>query len=203
MSDYIDQQRVSRNFLTAEELTETIGERNTILDTSILIGKNVVVGASNTFYPGVVVEQEGDGKITIGNGNTFYPGTYILSTAGEIIIGNNNEFGPAGATIKANTLEAHVAIGDNGRYCDGVSMMGTTTLGAGSQVLGNIIVQNCTLAGGGDFQEPDPDKRAAVLKGFGLARNIALEAGQVINGAGNFADFPVEQQSAYHPKVKH
>jgi len=63
-------------------------------------------------------------------------------------------------------------------------------------------VQNCTLADGGTFQEPNPDERGAVLKGFGLARNIVLETGRVINGGGNFADFPIEQQSAYHPKLK-
>lgn len=203
MSDFLDQQRVSKNFLSATELIETIGERNSILDTSVLIGRCAVIGTDNIFYPGVVIEQQNDGEITIGDGNVFYPGTYILSTAGEIIIGNNNEFGPAGATIKANTAEAHIIVGDNGRYCDGVSLMGKTTLGAGSQILGNITVQNCTLAGGGTFQEPDPDRRAAVLKGFGLARNISLEVGQVVNGIGNFSDFPVEQQSTYHPKAKH
>lgn len=203
MTEYIDQQRASKNFLTTAELVDTVGERNSILDTSVLIGKNAVIGASNTFYPGVVIEQQGDGKITIGDGNVFYPGTYFLSTAGEIIIGDNNEFGPAGVTIKANMPDALIAIADNGRYCDGVSIMGRTTLSMGSQILGNIIVQSCTLAGGGDFQEPDPDKRAAVLKGFGLARNIALEVGQVVNGAGDFATFPIEQQSSYHPKTKH
>jgi acetyltransferase-like isoleucine patch superfamily enzyme len=203
MTLYLDQQRADKNFLTAVELIETIGEQNTVLDDSVLIGKNVIIGAGNTFYPGVIIEQQGDGTITIGDGNTFYPGTYILSSAGEITIGDYNEFGPAGITIKSNMLDATISISNRGRYCDGVSIMGKTTLGAGSQILGNITAQNCTLAAGGTFQDPDPDKRAAVLKGFGLARNIALEIGQVVNGAGNFADFPVEQQSSYHPKAKH
>lgn len=115
-------------------------------------------------------------------------------------IGNGNEFGPAGITIKANMSDALIAVGDDGRYCDGASIMGKTNLGSGSQVLGNITVQGCTLAAGGTHQEPDPDKRAAVLKGFGLARGITLEVGQVVNGAGKFADAPVEWQHDYHPK---
>lgn len=203
MASYFDQQRTDKNFLTTVELIETIGERNRILDDSVLIGKNVIVGVKNTFYPGVIIEQQGAGVITIGDGNTFYPGTYILSSAGEIMIGDYNEFGPAGVTVKSNIPNAAISIGGHGRYCDGVSIMGKTALGTGSQILGNITVQSCTLAGGGTFQEPDPDKRAAVLKGFGLARNLALEAGQVINGMGNFADSPIEQQSVYHPKVNH
>lgn len=200
MTEYIDQQRANKNFLTTMELVDTVGELNIILDTSVLIGRNVVIGTNNTFYPGVVIEQQGNGKITIGDGNIFYPGTYILSTAGEIIIGDSNEFGPAGVTIKANMPDALIMVAGNGRYCDGVIIMGKTTLGMGSQILGNIAVQSCTLAGGGNFQEPDPDKRAAVLKGFGLARNVALEVGQVVNGSGDFANSPIERQSVYHPK---
>jgi len=200
MTEYLNQQRASKNFLTTAELIDTLGERNIVLDASVLISKNTVIGTNNIFYPGVVIEQQGNGKITIGDGNIFYPGTYILSTAGEIVIGDSNEFGPAGVTIKANVPDALITIADSGRYCDGVSIMGKTTLGMGSQILGNITVQNCTLAGGGNFQELDPDKRGAVVKGFGLARNIALEVGQVVNGSGDFANSPIEQQSVYHPK---
>lgn len=203
MASRLDQQRTDKNFFTTAELIEAIGERNVILDTSVLIGKHAVIGTGNTFYSGVVIEQQGDGTLTIGDGNVFYPGAYILSTAGAVSIGDNNEFGPAGATIKANTSDAVITIGSNGRYCDGVSIMGKTTLGTGSQILGNITVQSCTLASGGTFQEPDPDMRAAVLKGFGLARNITLDIGQVVNGSGNFADSPIERQSTYHPKAKH
>lgn len=203
MASFLDLQRANKNFLTSAELSEVIGKHNTVLDTSVLISKGALIGAGNTFYPGVVIEQQGDGTLTIGDGNVFYPGTYILSTGGTVSIGDNNEFGPAGVTVKANAPDVVITIGSNGRYCDGVSIMGKTTLGTGSQILGNITVQSCTLADGGTFQESDPDKRAAVLKGFGLARNIALEIGQVVNGVGNFADSPVERQSSYHPKAKH
>lgn len=203
MNNYTDQQRSNRGFLTAVALTEKVGKNNSILDvSSVLISENVEMGKGNVLYPGVVIERQGDGKIVIGDENIFYPGVYILSSAGEIRIGNQNDFGPAGATIKANMPDAFIQIGHQGRYCDGTSIMGKTTLGPGSQVLGNITVQSCTLAGGGTFKEANPDKRAAVLKGFGLARGITLEAGQVVNGSGDFSSAPVEQQSFYHPKAK-
>lgn len=37
-------------------------------------------------------------------------------------------------------------------------LLGKTTLGDGSQILGNITTQNCTLAGGGSHEEANPDK---------------------------------------------
>lgn len=200
MNDAISQTRQSKDFLSADELTTTLGKQNTILDSSVLISKRATVGSGNIFYPNVVIECQEDGQITIGDDNTFYPGTYILSSAGAVKIGSGNEFGPAGITIKANMPDALVTTGNDGRYCDGASIVGKTNLGSGSQVLGSITVQSCTLAAGGTHQEPDPDKRAAVLKGFGLARGITLEVGQVINGAGKFADAPVEWQHDYHPK---
>lgn len=99
-------------------------------------------------------------------------------------------------------ISKNIKIGDSGRYCDGANIIGETVLGNGSQILGSITVQNCTLADGGTFQETDPDKRAAVLKGFGLARNISLRVGEVVNGLGDFSKAPVERQSFYHSKMK-
>lgn len=203
MDDYLKKARQAKNFLDPAAAVEIIGGHNNILDPySVLIGKGVKVGAGNTFYPNVVIEVQGDGAISIGDNNVFYPGTYFLSSAGSIIVGSANVFGANGCTIKANMPDAEIMIGDGGRYCDGVNIMGKSSLGNGSQVLGSITVQDCTLAAGGTFQTPDPDERAAVLKGFGLARGIALEKGQVVNGSGNFSDRPVEWQRVYHPKAK-
>jgi large exoprotein involved in heme utilization and adhesion len=78
--------------------------------------------------------------------------------------------------------------------------MGQTSLGDGSQILGGITVQNCLLAGGGSYKTSDPDERGAVMKGFGLARNLTLQTGQVINGSGDFGTASIEWQRAYHPK---
>lgn len=194
--------RQAKGFLTSDEVAASIGETNVVLDpSSLLISQGVTIGKGNVFYPNVVIERIGRGVVSIGDGNTLYPGVYILGAEGTVRIGDGNEFGTGGCTIKANTPDAEVVIGSEGRYCDGVSIMGKTVLGDGSQVLGAITVQSCELAGGGTYQESDPDKRGAVLKGFGLARGLALTMGQVVNGAGAFADAPVEWQRAYHPKA--
>lgn len=201
MDDYVTARRKEKGFLEIPKMITTVGQSNLVLDPySVLISAGVEVGSDNTFYPNVVIERSGDAVITIGNGNVFYPGTYIVGSAGNIRIGNGNEFGPNGCAIMANVPDASVAIGDNGRYNSGASIMGRTELGTGSQVLGSITVQSCKLAGGETFKDPDPDSRAAVLKGFGLARGITLEIGQVVNGSGNFAEAPVEMQRDYHPK---
>lgn len=194
--------RQKRGFLSVQTLVDEVCPNNTVLDvSSVLVAEDVTIGNNNIFYPGVVIERQGDGRITIGDDNVFYPGVYIVSSAGEIVIGDANEFGPSGLTIKSNMQDASITIGSRGRYCDGANIMGKTSLGSGSQVLGNITAQNCVLSGGGDFKEPDPDMRAAVLKGFGLARGITIEKGQVINGTGDFSKASVEWQRAYHPKV--
>ncbi|MGW2400631.1 hypothetical protein ACWCYY_29135 [Kitasatospora sp. NPDC001664] len=65
--------------------------------------------------------------------------------------------------------------------------------------IGAVAVQSVRLAGGGEHAYPDPDGRGAVLKGSGLARGLSLEAGEVVNGSGDFAAAPVERQRAYHP----
>ncbi len=203
MDNYPATARQSKGFLSVDELISVIGKDNTILSPdSVLVADGVAIGKGNVFYPNVVIERQGEGAITIGDNNTFYPGTYILNSAGAITIGSSNEFGSGGCTIKANLPDAQIVIGDGGRYSDGASIMGKTTLGSGSQVLGNITVQGCSLAAGGTYQTPDPDDRAAVLKGFGLARGITLDKGQVVNGAGNFANAPMEWQHDYHPKPK-
>lgn len=199
MSDIFSRSREQLGFHTADSLA-ALAETNSILDSSVLISSRVVIGANNTFYPNVVIECQAGGEVSIGDGNVFYPGTFILCSAGVVRIGNTNMFGPAGFTLKANNDKAAIAVGDGGRYCDGASVMGATTLGSGSQILGNIIVQNCDLAGGGTFEEPDPDMRAAVLKGFGAAKGLQLQTGQVVNGEGDFSAAPVQWQHEYHPK---
>ncbi|MDB5181394.1 MAG: hypothetical protein JWP13_157 [Candidatus Saccharibacteria bacterium] len=193
--------RNQKEFLDTATLEASIGVNNSVLDAhSVLISKRVVIGKGNVFYPNVVIECIGEGSLDIGDGNTFYPGTFILCSNGTITIGNDNEFGTGGCTIKANMDAAEIHIGSGGRYSDGVSVMGKTLLDNGSQVLGAITVQSCSLEGGGNYTEPDPDKRAAVLKGSGLARGITLQQGQVINHIGNFSHASVEWQRAYHPK---
>lgn len=191
---------MKQKFLSGDTL-QSIEATNTIYSSSsVLISENVSIGKNNIFYPNVVIECHDKSTITIGNNNIFYPDTYILCANGKVTIGNSNEFGPSGLTIKANFSDAIIIVGDGGRYSDGASIMGRSTLGSGSQVLGNITVQNCSLGEGTAYTHPDPDLRGAVLKGMGLARNLSLTVGQVVNGLGDFSKAPVEQQSFYHPK---
>ncbi|HEX5115227.1 MAG TPA: hypothetical protein VFW65_08515 [Pseudonocardiaceae bacterium] len=46
-----------------------------------------------------------------------------------------------------------------GRYLSGAQVVGRSTLGGGSQILGPIAVQDCTLAAGGSYREANPDDR--------------------------------------------
>lgn len=201
MNEYLSSSRASKNLHTPESLVQAIGSDNTVLDPySILIGKNIKIGKGNVFYPNVSIEQSGNGAISIGDNNVFYPGTFIFCDNGTVSIGGANEFGPAGCTIKANTPSSNIQIENNGRYCDGASILGETKLGSGSQILGSITTQSCTLASGESYSTPDPDTRGAVLKGFGVARGITLQRGEVVNGMGDFKKAMIEKQSFYHPK---
>lgn len=201
-ANYSDEQRNKKGFYTVAHLIDTIGVQNCILDEhSVLISNGTIIGQGNVFYPGVIIERAGEGALKIGSDNVFYPGTYIYGSHGNIVIGDKNEFGPAGVTIRANIPEVRIEIGNEGRYCEGANIVGNSTLGSGSQVIGPISVQSCTLANGGSSKEPDPDKRASVLKGYGRARGIKLAIGQVVNGSGDFADSPIETQRSYHPRV--
>ncbi len=203
MHEYIQDVHERHGFLSPEELVETVGAQNDILDPySVLVSSTVTIGTGNILYPNVVIRSDDGAEVHVGNDNVFYPGTYLFGNDGKIVIGSDNEFGVGGCTVRANMPNAAIVIGDGGRYSGGVDIMGATTLGSGSQVLGAITVQSCELAPGGTFSEPDPDERAAVLKGMGQARGITLQKGQVVNGLGDFADSKIEWQRDYHPKAR-
>lgn len=196
----LDGMRRQSNFLTVTELLSQ--EDNTFLDPfSTLIGRGVRLGAGNVFYPNVVVEQRGVGTVQIGDGNLFYSNTFILATSGAVMIGSHNQFGDGGCAVKLNGPSGELRIGNRGRYTSSAELVGNSTFGDGSQVVGRITVIGCHLGAGEDHTYPDADQRGAVLKGFGQARNLTLAQGQVVNGAGQFSDAPVEMQSKYHPKL--
>lgn len=201
MHDFISDARKNRSFLLLDQLLVKVGMRNDVLAESVLISEGATIGENNIFYPNVVIERSGEGSVQIGDNNIFYPGTHIIATIGGIAIGDNNIFGPRACSIRANIPGSTITIGNGGRY-DGADVMGETVLEDGSQILGMITVKNCHLAKGDTYRSDDPDRRGAVLKGFGTAENLRLERGEVVKGFGNFSDSPVEMQSVYHPKVK-
>lgn len=63
-----------------------------------------------------------------------------------------------------------------------------------------MIVESCTLGAGGSHAEPDPDRRAGVLKGAGPARHLTVPQGQVIAAWGPFQQEAMLKQSFFHPK---
>lgn len=198
----IDVQRRQSGFKTIAETLDLAKTGNTILDPfSVLIGSTVELESGNVFYPNVIVSADTESRISIGADNVFYPNTMFVAEAGGVIeVGAANQFGDGGCSVKANVADAHIQIGDNGRYMSGAVIIGQTVLGSGSQILGAITAQNVTLQGGADYTHHDVDARAGLLKGSGLARNLTVPQGHVVNGTGNFADAPIEQQRAYHPK---
>ncbi len=197
----IDQQRAAQGFRGVSDLLNLVDQGNTILDPfSVLISISVILGENNLFFPNVIVQAKDGGELSVGDGNVFYPNTLILAEKGKVSIGNENQFGDGGCSIKANMPDAEIHIGDHGRYINGAQIIGKTTLGSGSQVIGPVTVQNCTLEEGGDYRSSDADLRAGLLKGSGLARGITVPQGKVLNGSGTFKQEDMEDQSKYHPK---
>ena len=197
----IDAQRKEKGFRTLEEMLE-LTRTNHILDLfSVLIAKKVTVGSGNTFYPNVIIECHDEAHIHIGDANTFTPGCLVVAEAGRVAVGSRNLFGDGGFTARLEQPEVQLVIGDNGRYINGVALSGSNALGSGSQIIGPIRVQNCTLGEGGSFESENPDARGGVLKGYGLARGLVVGQGRVIAGDGTFRAENIKPQSFYHPKV--
>jgi len=197
----IDNQRKSKGFYSTSELFKLCERRNIILDPfSTLISESVDVGICNIFYPCTTLEVRNGGLISIGNYNIFYSQSFLIAERGKITIGSNNQFGDGGFSIKANLDNSEIIIGDNGRYINGVQLLGQTNLGSGSQIIGNITAQDCNLCSGESFVYPDFNLRGGVLKGFGLARNITVNQGMVLNGEGIFNQSDIKDQSFYHKR---
>ncbi|QDG77305.1 AraC family transcriptional regulator [Labrenzia sp. PHM005] len=196
----INAARQAAGFLSLEE-TVALGERgNRILDPfSILISNGVHLGEGNTIYPGCTLRAEGEAEIVIGNGNLFHSGTLIEASAGPVRIGNCNQFGEGGFTAKTNQPGSSIKIDNKGRFLNNPSVFGKTELQDGSQILGNISVISCVLGAGSSFEDPDPDLRAGLLKGSGIAKNLSVPAGHVIQGQGTFEQDQMVLQSTFHP----
>jgi acetyltransferase-like isoleucine patch superfamily enzyme len=197
----IDQQRASQGFLTVSELLDLSKEGTIIFDPfSVLVSSVAIFGRNNTFYPNVIVQIKDGGEISLGDDNIFYPNTIIIADTGKVFIGNSNQFGDGGCTLKANMANKEITVGDKGRYINGALIIGGTSLGSGSQVIGPITVQDCTLEPGDDYRSSRPEFRAGLLKGYGLARAITVSRGNVLNGSGVFRQEDIEDQAKYHPK---
>ncbi|MGE6758359.1 hypothetical protein ACQKGO_10130 [Corallococcus interemptor] len=197
----LDAPRRAADLLTLEEVLGLASRGNVIFDPfSVLISRHVRIGEGNVFHPCVTLTCTASAVLSLGDRNVFHTGTLMAAETGPISIGHGNQFGEGGFTAKANSPQARIVIGDGGRYLGGASVFGQTELGSGTQVLGAITVDRCTLAGGTAFSGPDPDLRGSVLKGSGTARGLVLGVGQVIAGSGAFRLEDAKPQSFFHPK---
>jgi len=199
--DKTDTARLVAGYLSLTGMLALYGASNRILDPfSVLISQDIQIGTGNTFYPGTILRSDAGAGIVIGDDNVFWPGCVIEAVTGPVTIGNGNQFGDGGFTAKANQPGACITVGDRGRYMGNPSVFGKTDLQSGSQILGAITVMSCKLSAGGSHDEPEPDARAGLLKGFGVAKGLTVHRGQVILGNGSFQEEDAVSQSTFHPR---
>ncbi|WP_112664048.1 hypothetical protein [Microvirga flavescens] len=196
-----DAARQQLGFLSLADTLALANRGVMILDpSSTLISPGVDIGALVIFWPGTVVQRLGQSSITIGNGTALFPGTRIVADGGTVAIGALAEIGEEGGfTVKAEAGAA-ITIGNTARLLGGGSLTLSNDIGNGAQILGPIRCQNCALGNGGDYREPDPDRRGGVLKGSGVARNLHVSQGHVIQSFDLFANAPLRRQTEFHPK---
>lgn len=198
---FADQQRREHGFMSLQEVVSIIGATNVVLDPfSLLISRRAKIGTGNIFYQNVVLMVSEEGTLEIGGHNVFFPSCFLSAGPGAISIGSNNEFGDGGFAAKANIPGARIEIGNDGRYTGGPQLLGKTSLGSGTQVIGAVTVQDCSLEGGESYRGQEPDNRGALLKGHGLARGIELRRGEVIQNQGLFDATEIRKQSSFHRK---
>jgi hypothetical protein len=200
---FLDETRRNHGLMTLEEIKELAQRGNVVFDPfSLLISHSVSIGSGNVFFPNVSLMADNHATLSIKDDNRFHPLTVIEAQSGPIMIGTGNQFGEGGFTARTNRPHAVIHIGDHGRYLGGASVFGQCELGSGSQILGAITSQDCTLEAGLSFKDDDVDQRAGLLKGAGLARSLTVPKGFVISAQGDFSIADLKPQSFYHPKSK-
>src|SRR6185295_17094533 len=126
----LDRMRRDLGYLTVEETLRHVKD-NVVLDPfSLLIGRGVVIGGRNVFYPNVTLTLGEGGAISIGDRNTFHSGAALFAGPGRIAIGSGNQLGEGGFIAKANRAGASIEIGDHGRYLGGAAVYGETRRGS-------------------------------------------------------------------------
>ena len=196
-----DDVRRRLGFLTLAETTALIDRGVLMPDPgSALVSPGVQLGQGAVLWPGVILQIQEGGTVTIGEGTQLFPGTRLVASSGSIEVGAQAEIGEEGGfTLKAGMADI-IEIGDGARLLGGGSLTLSNRVGRGAQILGPIRCQNCTLGGGGTYRDPEPDERGGVLKGSGVARQIEVPTGSVIQAFGLFSEGTLRQQSYFHPK---
>ncbi len=166
----IDAARLACGFLPMSQMMEILDGNHVLDPFSTLVSAGVSAGKNNIFYPGVTLKASSGAEIRLGDDNIVHSGSHFEASNGNILIGSKNQFGEGGFTAKANRPGAEIRIGSHGRFLNNPALFGRCMLGDGSQILGNITVDTCTLSDGGSFQEDDPDMRGGLLKGSGVCQ---------------------------------
>jgi carbonic anhydrase/acetyltransferase-like protein (isoleucine patch superfamily) len=199
----IDAARRRLGFLTLDETMALADRKVTMPDPrSVLISAGVSLGEDVILWPNAILRNSAGGHIAIGAGSVIFPGTRITASGGSVIIEEAAEIGEEGGfTIKAEVGETN-EIGAGARLLGGGSLTLSNRIGRGAQILGPIRCQNCCLGGGDTYRDPEPDQRGGVLKGSGIARQIEVPQGHVIQAFGIFSDAALRPQSYFHPKTQ-
>ena len=194
--------RRALGFLDVRQTAALAGRGITVLEPrTTLVAAVAELEAGVVLWPGSIVEAGTGGSVAIGAGTVLFPGTRIVARVGRIDIGRNAEIGEEGGfTIKTDAAGDAIRIGDRARLLGGGSLTSRNDVGAGAQVLGPIRVQRCRLGDGDSHADPDPDRRGGVLKGCGVARDLEVPRGHVIQAFGLFAEAPLRRQSFFHPR---
>jgi hypothetical protein len=196
-----DEARQRLGFLSAAE-TAALTHRGVLMpdSTSVLVSPGVQLGTGAVLWPGIILEARDSGTIVIGAGTQLFPGSRLVASGGSIEVGASAEIGEEGGfTLKTEAGDL-IEVGDGVRLLGGGSLTRSNRIGRGAQVLGPIRCQNCTLGDGGSYRDPEPDERGGVLKGSGVARQIDVPTGCVIQAFGLFSEGVRRQQSYFHPK---
>ncbi|MEH7901259.1 hypothetical protein V7794_07910 [Rhizobium laguerreae] len=198
----VDEVRRLKGFLTIAQTLQLADLGVTVIDPfSTLISSRASLGSDVFLWPNVTIEVGPEGSVSIGASTVLHSGVRIEAGAGSIAIGANGDLGREGGfTLLVGAQSDKIDVGNDVRLSGSGSITQSATIGNGAQVLGPIRIQNCQLGGGGSFRERDPDKRGAVMKGSGVARNIDLPAGMVIQAFGLFSEAPKRWQSYFHPQ---
>jgi hypothetical protein len=197
----IDKGRQNLGFLSIARTLALEAHGVCVLDPfSTLLSPGVEIGPEVVLFPNLILELRHGGRIRIGAGTRLMPGTRIVADGGAVIVGDHVEIGEDGGfSIRAQNRDS-ITVGDRARLTGGGILSESCAIGAGAQVLGRIDVRNCRLEAGADYGDPDPDRRGAVLKGAGQARDIDLAQGCVIQAFGLFSMAAMRAQSFFHPK---
>jgi hypothetical protein len=197
-----DEARRALGFLTIAQTIALAQKQVIVLDPgSTLVSPDVAFGAGVVLWPNVTLQCREGGRISVGTKTTLFSGTRIVAVAGEIAARDEAEIGDEGGfTIQAFAHDQRIAIGSGARLLGGGSLSQSNDIGAGAQILGPIRAQNCRLGAGETHRHSDPDQRGGVLKGTGVARDIEVPKGHVIQAFGLFADAVMRPQSFFHPK---